>query len=77
MQKKVKVTRGPKVYFQHVSLSPVTCTLSIYSFGSGKRGKIWHINPAGTLCYIYVVFMLRGHVKIMLGFMLECLVFLT
>ncbi len=33
--------------------------------------------PAGTLRYIYVVFMLRGYVKIMLGFMLECLVFLT
>ncbi len=34
-------------------------------------------SPAGTLRYIYVVFMLQGYVKIMLGFMLECLVFLT
>ncbi len=34
-------------------------------------------NPADTKHNIYVVFMLEGYVKIMLDFMLECLVFLT
>ncbi len=33
--------------------------------------------PAGTLHYIYVVFMFGGYVEITFGFMLECLVFLT
>ncbi len=34
-------------------------------------------DPADTKHSIYVVFMLEGYVKIMLDFMLECLVFLT
>ena len=29
-------------------------------------------DPAGTQCYIYVIFMLPGCVKIILDFMLEC-----
>ena len=33
--------------------------------------------PAGTLRYIYVVFMFGGYVEITFDFMLECLVFLT
>ena len=33
--------------------------------------------PADTKHNIYIVFMLEGYVKIMLDFMLECLVFLT
>ncbi len=33
--------------------------------------------PAGTLRYIYVVFMLRGHVKITFEFMFECLLLFT
>ena len=33
------------------------------------------IIPADTKHNIYVVFMLEGYVKIMLDFMLECLVF--
>ena len=33
--------------------------------------------PAGTQHYIYGVFMLQGNVKIMLDFMVECLVFFT
>ncbi len=33
------------------------------------------MNPANTLHYIYVVFMLRGYAKIMLELMLGCLVF--
>ncbi len=35
------------------------------------------LNPAGTLRYIYVVFMFGGYVEITFDFMLECLVFLT
>ncbi len=34
-------------------------------------------NPAGTLRYIYVVFMFGGYVEITFGFMLECLVLFT
>ena len=33
-------------------------------------------NPADTKHNIYVVFMLEGYVKIMLDFMLECLLYL-
>ena len=33
--------------------------------------------PAGTLRYIYVVFLLRGYVKVTFEFMLECLVLLS
>ncbi len=35
----------------------------------------WIEHPADTKHNIYVVFMLVGYVKIMLDFMLECLVF--
>ncbi len=42
--------------------------------------ELWNentISPADTKHSIYVIFMLEGYVKIMLDFMLECLVFLT
>ncbi len=51
-------------------------------FGQGTWG-INHISnmqnyyPASTRSYIYVVFMLQGYVKIMLDFVVECLVFLA
>ncbi len=38
--------------------------------------KIFVVVPAGTLRYIYVVFMFEGYVEITFDFMLECLVFL-
>ncbi len=37
----------------------------------------FHHFPAGTLRYIYIVFMFGGYVEITFDFMLECLVFLT
>ncbi len=37
-------------------------------------GSYLSMTPAGTLPYIYVVFMFKGYVEITFDFMLECLV---
>ncbi len=46
------------------------CTMDVSNPAGEGLNYPYRGFPAGTLRYIYVVFMLRGYVKIMLGFML-------
>ena len=61
--------RGGKFLFLSTVATLEATTAKISNFWT-----FWPV-PAGTLCYIYVVFMFGGYAEIRFDFMLECLVF--